>query len=115
MGGDARPFADQGQVTVDRSCSLICGQIESMGEKLGRGSVLPLWIAWREVSADISCCNCTEHGISDGMQRHVGVRVPFQADLTGNRDPTQAEPASGTKPMDIDPLANPKASHQTTS
>jgi hypothetical protein len=77
---------DQAGIKIRHAISRIVYALQRFAQKDNRIRALPLRIRGRKERADIRRSHGPKQRVSDGMQKHIAIRVPAQTSVMGKQD-----------------------------
>lgn len=80
-----RLLCNDGRVDIRYSITCIPYHVNDLFKQKYAGDVAVLFIGIRKMLPDITQGGGTQHGITDGMQQHIGIRMTKQAAIVRNR------------------------------
>ena len=113
MRPDARRFREEGGVDIPRNPARLSCQTGDLAQQMLAVSVSEALVAGREVLADITERGRAEDRVGDGVEQHIGDRMPRQPPIVRNLDATEDQAASGRKAMRVVADADPRGERGT--
>jgi len=101
VGSNLGLFEDDGRINILDIEPVLREKVSDMLEENQAGDPLEPWIAVGKVPPDIPESRRTQERISDGMQEHVGVRVPGKAPIVGDFNAAEYAWPSRNEAVDI--------------
>ena len=83
-----------------------CYQLPGVAQKYYRVGVFPARVAGREMLADVAVGDGPKHGVGDGVEGNIGVRMAYQTMVMGDSNPTQSDMITGAELMHVEALAD---------
>jgi len=103
---DLGGFGDESAVDVLDDRAFFSSQGGTFFENAERADAFDTGIAGGEVEADVRQAECAEHGIGDGVAKHIRIAMALQAAAVGNLDPAKDEGSAFLERMHVIADAN---------
>src|SRR5215207_8069585 len=101
MRSDARRFREDSGVDIPGNPTRLPCQAGDLAQQMLAVSVSEALIGGREVLADVTERRRAEDGVGDGVEQHIGVRMPFQPPIVRDLDAAEDQAAPGRKAMSV--------------
>src|SRR6185312_17370872 len=102
---DLRSLAHDGDIDVADRAASCANQVGGVAKKAMRRRAQPLWVARREMHADITGADATEDRVGQGMKPGIGVGMADQAAVVENFDAAEEQMIARAEYVHVETLS----------
>ena len=99
---DFGPLGADGGVDIAHTVAAGSDKVDGLSKQYLAVYVECLCRAVREMIADIAHIGCTQQGVADGMDEHVGIAMAQKSHGVRNTDTAKPQFAIGHQPVDVE-------------
>src|SRR5215211_97157 len=101
MRSDAWRFREEGGVDIPGNPARLSCQADDFAQQMLAVGIPEALVAGREVLADIAERRRAENRVGDGVEQHIGVRMPLQSPVVRDLDAAEDQAAPRRKAMSV--------------